>query len=150
MEMTDLFKLLKEQHQFLEAFLNTIVLQQRAIIESDIKGLEETIKTEGALLINFEYYEKHMTQMICELSEKYSLNASSGKLSDFVNTLKGRREFNPKSFIKVQTSLQKLMMQIININSQNKLLVDQARNFIKETVSTFISNNQKPILDRKV
>ena len=150
MEMTDLFNLLKEQHQFLEAFLNTIVLQQRAIIESDLKGLEETIKTEGALLINFDNYEKHMTEMIRELSKKYSLNASSGKLTDFVNTLKGKREFNPKSFIKLQISLQKLMEQIMKINNQNKLLVDQARNFIKETVSALVNNSQNPILDRKI
>lgn len=150
MEMSDLFNLLREQHQFLESFLDTIVLQQRAIIESDVKGLEETIKTEGALLINFEYYEKHMSSMIRELSEKYSLDASSGKLSDFVNTLKGKREFNPKSLVRIQSSMQKLMLQIIKINNQNKMLVDQARNFIKETVSAFINNNQKPILDRKI
>ena len=150
MEMTDLFNLLKEQHQFLEAFLNTIVLQQRAIIESDLKGLEETIKTEGALLINFDNYEMHMTEMIRELSKKYSLNAQSGKLTDFVNTLKGKREFNPKSFIKLQISLQKLMEQIMKINNQNKLLVDQARNFIKETVSALVNNSQNPILDRKI
>ena len=150
MEMSDLFNLLKEQHQFLEAFLDTIVLQQQAIIESDLKGLEDSIKTEGALLINFDHYERHMTEMIRQLSEKYSLNASSGKLTDFINTLKGKREFNPKNFIKIQSSMQKLMAQIVIINNQNKLLVDQARNFIKETVSALIINNQNPILDRKI
>lgn len=150
MEMTNLFNLLKEQHQFLVAFLDTIVLQQKAIIEGDLKGLEGSIKTEGALLINFDQYEKHMTDMIRELSEKYSLNASSGKLSDFINTLKGKREFNSRNFIKLQSSLQKLMLQIIKVNNQNKLLVEQARYFIKETVSALAINNQTPILDRKI
>jgi len=149
MEMKDLFSSLKEQHEFLQTFLDTIVLQQKAIINNDIRGLEETIKTEGALLINVDIYEKKMAEIIKQLSEKYSINTSSNKLIDFVNALKGKREFNPNNIVKLHSSLKKLVSQIMKINDQNRMLIDQARNFVKETVSALISENQSAIFDRK-
>jgi hypothetical protein len=149
MEMKDLFSSLKEQHEFMQTFLDTIVLQQKAIINNDIKGLEETIKTEGALLINVDRYEKQMADIIKQLSEKYSLDTPSNKLTDFVNTLKGKREFNPNNIVKLHSSLKKLVTQIVKINDQNRMLIDQARSFVKETVSALVNNSQSPIFDRK-
>ena len=149
MEMKDLFNSLKDQHEFMQTFLDTIVLQQKAIINNDIRGLEETIKTEGALLINVDIYEKQMAEIIKQLSEKYSINTSSNKLIDFINALKGKREFNPNSIVKLHSSLKKLVSQIMKINDQNRMLIDQARNFVKETVSALISENQSAIFDRK-
>lgn len=149
MEMSDLFKSLKQQHQFLEAFLNTIQLQQRAIVENDIAGLEETVKTEGALLLNIEQYEKQMVKVIKELSEKYSLNTSSNKLTDFVEAIKEKSNLDSSNIIKVQTSLRKLILQIAKINAQNRILIQQASNYLKDTISTLVGLNKNPILDRK-
>ena len=149
MEMKDLFNSLKEQHEFLQTFLDTIVLQQKAIINNDIRGLEETIKTESALLINIDRYEKQMSEIVGELSDKYPINASSNKLTDFVNALQGKREFNPKDIVKLHSSLKKLVSQIKKINDQNRMLIEQARNFVKETVSALIIENRSPIFDRK-
>jgi SMC interacting uncharacterized protein involved in chromosome segregation len=149
MEMKDLFSSLKDQHEFLQTFLDTIILQQKAIITNDIIGLEETIKTEGALLLNVDHYEKQMADIIKQLSEKYSVDSSSNKLTDFINALKGKNEFNPNSIAKLHSSLKKLVSQIVKINDQNRMLIEQARNFVKETVSALVINNQSPIFDRK-
>ena len=149
MEMKDLFNSLKEQHEFMQTFLDTIILQQKAIISNDIRGLEETIKTEGALLINVDRYEKQMADIIKQLSEKYAIETSSNKLLDFVDALRGKREFNPNNIVKLHSSLKKLVSQIKKINDQNRMLIDQARNFVKETVSALIDNSQSPIFDRK-
>jgi hypothetical protein len=149
MEMKDLFNSLKDQHEFLQTFLDTIILQQKAIINNDIRGLEETIKTEGALLINVDRYEKQMAEILKQLSEKYSINSSSNKLVDFINGLRGKRELNPNNIVKLHSSLKKLVSQIMKINDQNRMLIDQARNFVKETVSALVNNNQSAIFDRK-
>ncbi|MCL5030680.1 MAG: flagellar protein FlgN [Bacteroidetes bacterium] len=150
MDMNDLLKLLKEQHQLLHAFHDTIVLQQKVIINNDVKGLEETIKTEGALLINIELYEKHVEEVIKQLSDKYGIKNSSGKLSEFIDAIKVKREINSINLIKLQNSLQKMVTQTVRVNNQNKMLIDQARYFIKETIAALISKNRTSILDRKV
>ncbi len=150
MDMNDLLKLLKDQHQLLHAFHDTIVIQQKAIIGNDVKGLEETIKTEGALLINIELYEKHVEEVIMQLSSKYEINNSANKLSEFIEAIKIKREINPINLIKLQISLRKMVTQIIKVNNQNKMLIDQARYFIKETIAALVNKNHTSILDRKV
>ncbi len=150
MDMNDLLKLLKDQHQLLQAFHDTIVLQQKVIINNDVKGLEETIKTEGALLINIELYEKHVEEAIKQLSNRYGIKNSSGKLSEFVDAIKVRKEINSMNLLKLRNSLQKIVANTIRVNNQNKMLIDQARYFIKETISALVSKNHTSILDRKV
>ena len=150
MEMSDLFSSLKDQHKFLEAFLNTITLQQRAIITNDIAGLEETIKTEGALLIHIDQYEKQMIKIINELSHKYSLDVSSNKLSEFLEKASELKEINTQSIVKIQSSLKTLAMQIAKLNAQNRMLVEQARSFIQETVAAIINSSKNQIFDRKI
>ncbi len=149
MEMNDLFNSLKEQHQFLEAFLNTIQLQQRAIVENDIKGLEETVKMEGALLLNIEQYEKQMLKIIQQLTEKYSLGANPNKLSDFLEAMKVKKHFDSRNIVKLQMSLRKLILQIAKINAQNRLLIQQASSYLRETISTIASLHKNPLLDKK-
>ena len=90
-----------------------------------------------------------MADVLKQLSEKYSIDTPSNKLVDFINALRGKREFNPNSIMKLHSSLKKLVSQITKINDQNRMLIDQARNFVKETVSALIINNQSPIFDRK-
>lgn len=150
MDMNDLLKLLKDQHQLLHAFHDTIVLQQKVIINNDVKGLEETIKTEGALLINIELYEKHVEEVIKQLSDKYGIKNSSGKLSEFIEAIKVKREINSINLIKLRNSLQKMVAQTVRVNNQNKMLIDQARFFIKETITALVNKNHTSILDRKV
>ena len=150
MEMIDLIRSLKDQHQFLETFLNTIMLQQKAIIENDMTGLEETLKTEGALMIYIEQHEKKVLEIISELSKKYSIKVPSKKLSDFVNVLKTKRDIEVGTLDKIQISLKKLILKIAQVNTQNKILIEQARNFVQETISSIISLNKNQILDRKI
>ena len=150
MEMIDLFRSLKDQHQFLEAFLNTIMLQQRAIIENNMTGLEETIKTEGALMIYIEQHEKKVLEIIGELSQKYSIDVPSNKLSDFVAAVKAKKIMETGSIEKIQNSLKKYILRIAKVNAQNKILIEQARSFVQETISAIVSFNKNQILDRKI
>ncbi len=150
MEMIDLIRSLKDQHQFLEAFLNTIMLQQRAIIENDMTGLEETIKTEGALMIYIEQHEKKVMEIISELAKKYSIEVPSKKLSDFVSEVKTKKKIEVGTIEKIQGSLKKLILKIAKVNTQNKILIEQARNFVQDTISSIISLNKNQILDRKI
>lgn len=150
MEMNDLIRSLREQYQFLEAFLNTIILQQRAIIENDMTGLEETIKTEGALMLHIEQREKQMVNIIGELSAKFAIDLPNKKLSDFVNAVKSKNDIEIGSLEKIQNALKKKVMKIAKVNAQNKILIEQARSFIQDTISSLIRLNKNQILDRKI
>ncbi|HUX92263.1 MAG TPA: flagellar protein FlgN [Ignavibacteriaceae bacterium] len=150
MELNNLFNDLKKQHELLQKFLDLISLQQNAIINSDIKALEETLKIESTFFNEIEISQKLMIETIKNLSEKYSLNLKSNKLSDFLEALKDKNEVKLGGFFKLQASLKKLISNINTVNNQNKMLISQARNFIKEIIGVFANSNKSPILDRKV
>ncbi|MHB8578545.1 MAG: flagellar export chaperone FlgN [Ignavibacteriaceae bacterium] len=148
--MNNLFNELKKQHELLQKFLDLISLQQNAIINSDIKVLEETLKTESTFFNEIKISQNLTIDTIKNLSEKYSLNLKSNKLSDFLEAMKDKNEVKIVTFFKLQTSLKKLISNINTVNNQNKMLISQARNFIKEIISVFANSNKSPILDRKV
>ncbi len=149
MEMNDLARSLIDQYRFLDAFLNTIVLQQKAIIENDMKGLEETMKTEGALIIHIEQHEKQMIGIIDGLSKKFKIDPPSKSLSEFINALKSKN-IELGNLEKIQNLLRKLALKIAKVNAQNKILIEQAREFIQDTISSLINLNKNKILDRKI
>lgn len=149
MEMNDLVRSLIDQYRFLDAFLNTIVLQQKAIIENDMNGLEETMKTEGALIIHIEQHEKQMIGIINELTKKFQINPPSKSLSEFINAVKGKN-MELGNLEKIQNLLKKLALKIAKVNAQNKILIEQARDFVQGTISSLINLNKNKILDRKI
>lgn len=150
MEMNNLFNELNKQHELLQKFLDLISLQQKAIIVSDIKSLEETLKKESIFFNEIETNQKLMIEAIQNLAKKYSLNLKSNKLSDFLNALEDNNKVKLGGLFELQASLKKLINKINIVNNQNKMLISQARNFIKEIISVFANSNKSQILDRKV
>ncbi|MHB1687346.1 MAG: flagellar export chaperone FlgN [Ignavibacteriaceae bacterium] len=148
--MNNLFNELIKQHELLQKFLDLISLQQKAIINNDIKSLEGTLHAESSFFNEIETNQKLMVEIIKQLSEKYALKPKSNKLSDFLNALKVKGDFKLNNFFRLQASIKNLIFSIIKINNQNKLLISQARNFIKEIMSVFTNSNKNAILDRKI
>lgn len=148
--MSNLFKALKEQYEFMQAYLGTILQHQDAIIKGNIEELEETIKSEGALLIILENYQQKIVGIIKELSSKYSLGLKDYKLSEFISAVNENDSYDTSNLSKMRTSLTKMGIEITKINNQNKLLVDQARYIIKETIGALVNANKVPTLDRTI
>ncbi len=150
MEMSVLFKALKEQYEFLNAYLGVLTQHQEAIINGNIVEMEETIKSEGALLIIVEKYQNKIVDVIKNLSAEYSLRLQNYRLSDFIKAIKYNNRFDTDKLSKMQESLTKMGNEIIKVNNQNKLLVDQARYLIKGTITSIANEKNAPILDRTI
>lgn len=150
MEMRDLFKALKEQYEFLQAYLGTLIQHQEAIINGNVNELEETIKSEGALVIILENYQNKIFEIIKHLSGKYTLGLNSYKLSEFIEALKENNKYDTDNLSKMKDSLVKLSSNVLKVNNQNKLLIVQARFLIKETITTIVNDKKVPIFDRTI
>lgn len=150
MEMRNLYNALREQYEFLQAYLSALFEHQQAIINSDIVELEETIKSESALLIVIENYQNKIFNSIKELSERYSLGLKTFRLSDFIYTVKEQDKGDVVNLIKMRDSLTKMSADIARVNNQNKILIEQSRYLIKGTIAAIINSNKNPILDRTI
>ncbi len=90
-----------------------------------------------------------MSDIIIQLAVKYSIILESNNLSDFINSLKLKKEFKLAGLIKLHESIKKLVYLIIEANNQNKILINQAKSFIKQLVTIFAQTNKNTILDRR-
>ena len=149
MEVNDLFRCLKEQHQALQIYLDIILAHQKAIISADAAALDATIRSESECLFRVGNCETRRQEILSGLSAKYLLENKSNKLSDFIKEINKKKLFDTRNLAKMQNSMKNLITEIIKVNSQNKLLIEQARNFIKETIAAFMSMNKNSLVDRK-
>ncbi len=149
MELSDLFRCLKDQYLVLKEYLDTLLEHQKAIVSGSLEGIEETVKREGALLFNIGSLETKRFEIIQQLAVKYSFEIDSNKLSDFIEKAKEQKLFDTSALTNLKSSLQKLISEIIKVNTQNKFLIEQARSFIKEVVSAFTKSNRNALVDRR-
>ncbi len=149
MELSNLFRCLKEQHQILNEYLDALLKHQKAIINGDNKGIEDSLKNIGIILFNIGNCETLRQDITQQISAKYSLNISSNKLSDFIAEADRLKLFNTKELVKIQSSMKKLILEIIKVNDQNKALINQAREFIKEFISELVSTKKNVLVDRR-
>ncbi len=149
MEISNLFNEMKNQQELLQKFLDLIYLQQKAIINNDVVVLEDLLTKEGAFFNQIEAKKTLMSDIIIQLAVKYSIKLESNNLSDFINSLKLKNEFKLNGLIKLHESIKKLVYVIIEANNQNKILINQAKSFIKQLVTIFAHANKNSILDRR-
>ncbi len=149
MELNNLYRCLKEQRQILSDYLEALLKHQKAIINGDNKGIEDTLKSIGMILFNIGNCETLRQNIVQQISVQHSLKISSNKLSDFIAEADRLKLFNTKEIVKVQSSIKKLIMEIIKVNDQNKTLINQARAFIKELIIELTSANKNVLVDRR-
>ena len=101
MEISNLFNEMKNQQELLQKFLDLIYLQQKAIINNDIVVLEDLLTKEGAFFNQIEAKKILMSDIIIQLAVKYSIILESNNLSDFINSLKLKKEFKLAGLIKL-------------------------------------------------
>ncbi len=150
METKQLAKILKEQEKNLKEFLDAALQKQKGIISQDFEEIQKAIALEEKLLRKINSTEKIRNEFIKEMSIKYSLELNSSSLSGIIKIYETKQDPNLDVFVKLQKTLKNLIDKIWQVNWQNRVLIDNARNFIKETIHALNHSNKKPLLDRKI
>ena len=150
METKHLVKSLKEQESNLQKFLDSLLKHQRALIDHNTTVMDEVILLEGKLLKDINGMDREIVKTMNQLSEQYSLGITSTKLLDFTKAVKKISTNDYVSLLQIQKSLRGLLTKIQTINSQNSLLIENARSFIKQTFTSLAGVNNDPILNRRV
>lgn len=150
METTDLVKALKDQEDNLQKFLEALLKQQKALIQHDIHVMDEAILVEAKILKDINAVDKEILKTMDHLSEQYSLKLPSAKLLDFTKAIKKISTNDYVSLLQLQKSIRALLAKVQTINSQNSLLIENARSFIKQTFTSLAGVHNDPILDRRI
>ena len=150
MDTQHLVKALKQQESNLQNFLDSLLKHQQALINHNLPVMDEVILVEANLLKDINGVDKEVVKTINQLSAQYSLGTTSTKLLDFTKAIKKINMNDYVNLLQIQKSLRGLLTKIQIINSQNSLLIENARSFIKQTFTSLAGVNNDPILNRRV
>ncbi|MDP3684155.1 MAG: flagellar export chaperone FlgN [Ignavibacteria bacterium] len=150
MDTQHLVKALKQQEYNLQNFLDSLLKHQQALIAHNLPVMDEVILVEANLLKDINGVDKEVVKTINQLSAQYSLGTTSTKLLDFTKAIKKISMNDYVNLLQIQKSLRGLLTKIQIINSQNSLLIENARSFIKQTFTSLAGVNNDPILNRRV
>lgn len=148
--MKELESILQQQEQNLHHFYEMMIIKQKNLIDQDFEGLQESLLSEEKILKSVDEQNGKLTSMIKDLSEKFSLNLKSNRLSEFMEAVNDQADINIKVIYQLKNSLTELTYKCEKLNYQNQVLIEHSRNFIKETITNLFAMNNNKILDQKV
>ncbi|MGE5354414.1 MAG: flagellar export chaperone FlgN [Acidobacteriota bacterium] len=150
MEIKELTASLVSQKNNLTSLLDAALQKQRALVNFDYAGLEESIVNEEKALSFVTAGEKGRIKILSELYQRHSISNKTFKLSEFVENTKGMLDIkSQKQIALTEKELKELITRVSMVNQQNKFLIENSRAFIKETVSAIL-NARRSLLDKKV
>ena len=149
MEVNELKQSLIEQKANLQLFLDTLIKQRRAIIENNVQLLEESIAAEERLLSRIHNLEQSSKEAIKTLVRTYGLKVQNYSLSMLLKAAAAKSEIKLDDLLELKENIQILVNEISRANEHNRILVNHARSFVRETINALVNDKNAPLLDRK-
>ena len=151
MKAIDLLNIVKKQRDNLSKFHEVVLLKQRALIMNDHKAIEGAILREEKLISLVERNEKERVEVIKDLDEKYNLGLSTYRITEFLNKSANLFEEKLQNEFKRELELiERFVEEVQKVNGQNQFLINNARAFIRDLVTTVAGTSKKAIVDRKM
>jgi DNA-binding transcriptional regulator YbjK len=149
MNLKQLNNALEVQLENLHNYLDAVERQQKALITINFNELERSISDQEISLKLISESEMRTEETIKMFITNYKLQVDEPALKNLLERLRNVKNDDVKDLFTKQTEIRDIVQSILRLNSQNRILIDHSRNFIKETVAALV-NNKKAILDRKI
>ena len=147
---SDLESILELQKHNLQKMLEVLKSHQTALVHNDLKLIEDSITSEEVLLQNIMKTETEKSTIIEQLDKQYSLHLVKPSLTNLLIAVQRKEDFNYDSLQKLQFVIKKLTLEISRINLQNRVLIENAKSFIKNTISALVGQNKRQLLDKRL
>lgn len=130
MKTPELKNILERQKAKLEEYLNIVNEKQNVLITNEMLKLQVITSGEQKILLEIKDIED---EWISVLKKNYSYDE---KLKVEIKAL--------------QSGIKELVLEINRINTINKYLISNAREFIKEIMAAIFMNKKRSLIDRKI
>jgi len=149
MNLKQLNNALEVQLENLHNYLDAVERQQKALITINFNELEQSIADQEISLKLISESEYKTEETIKMFIANYKLQVNEPALKNILERLRNVKNDDVKDLFVKQKEIRDIVQSILRLNTQNRILIDHSRNFIKETVAALV-NNKKAILDRKI
>ncbi|NWF88853.1 MAG: flagellar export chaperone FlgN [Ignavibacteriaceae bacterium] len=151
MQENSLIQLMADQANNLEELIITLKKIQKFIVSSDIENLEEQVEREEKILHRLKLKEIERTNAIKDLINQENLNCELEDAMDLIS--EKMSEADPsiyEAFLLLRKQLTENVGQVMYLNSQNSILINNSRNFIKDLLRNLLGSRKDNFFDKKV
>lgn len=145
--LSELIETLEQEITAVESLREVILLKQHAIIKHDYDALKQAIKVEETSIQTVRQYEQQRLAFIAHCIDDLDSKMQMLTLNDLIQQLDDELA---TLLTKQEQRLQTAMRQVTYINDQNKLLVNNSLNFIKETINIVTDNRTRQLVNKTV
>lgn len=151
MQVDNLRQLMKDQSANLTELVINLKKIQKYIVTNDIENLQEQIEREEKILHHTKQKEEERTKAIKELLKQENLVC---ELEDAMDLISDKlSESDPEiyeEFLMQRKELTENVGQVMYLNSQNSILINNSRNFIKDLIRNLLGSKKENFFDKKV
>jgi hypothetical protein len=145
--LNELIETLEQEIGAVEGLREVILLKQHAIIKHDYDALKEALAFENNAIQSVRLYEQQRLAFIAHCIDDLDSKMQTLTLNDLIQQLDG----DLTNVLAAQEQrLKTAMQQVSYINDQNKLLVNNSLNFIKETINIMTENRSRQLVNKAV
>lgn len=145
--LSELIDTLEQEIASVETLREVILLKQHAIIKHDYDALKEAIASEEAAIVNVRRYEQQRLAFIAHCIDDLDSKMQMLTLNDLIQQLDGDLT---NVLTQQEQRLKTALQQVSYINDQNKMLVNNSMNFIKETINIVTDNRTRQLVNKAV
>jgi cysteinyl-tRNA synthetase len=145
--LNELIDTLELEINSVEGLRAVILLKQHAIIKHDYDALKEAIGVEEVAIQKVRQYEQQRLAFIAHCIDDLDSKMQMLTLNDLIQQLNDdQTDVLTQQEHRLKTALQ----QVTYINDQNKMLVNNSMNFIKETINIVTENRTRQLVNKAI
>jgi len=147
----EILKLNYEQIINLSDFVDTLKHLQNSIVKNELEEIETAVEREEKDLHRIKNCEIKRAEAIIAALNNYGIEADTteamDKLADVLLAIDPEvyNEFN-----QVRTILLEKVKEVLLLNSQNEIIINNSRKFIRDLIKNVFGSKKENIFDRKI
>jgi hypothetical protein len=148
---SDLLTVLKEEADLAEALVDVLHEKQRSLVNFHGDEIGVLSLREEALMKPFKDLELERERMVSDLSTQVGVeNYADGKPATLRSLLSRVEGLDALRIGGEADRLRKAAETIVNLNAQNRVLLQHSLRFVRETLKIITENHTRQLLDHRV
>ena len=151
MQVDNLIQLIKDQANNLDELIINLKMIQQYIVANDLENLQDQIEREEKILHHIKQKEEERTNEVKELIKQENLDCSiedaMDKISEILNDVDA---VLCDEFLLWRKELTENVGQVMYLNSQNSILINNSRKFIRDLIKNLLGSKKDNFFDRKI
>ena len=151
MQVDNLIQLIKDQANNLDELIINLKMIQQYIVANDLENLQDQIEREEKILHHIKQKEEERTNEVKELIKQENLDCSiedsMDKISEILNDVDAAL---CDEFLLWRKELTENVGQVMYLNSQNSILINNSRKFIRDLIKNLLGSKKDNFFDRKI